>query len=77
MRFKPQLSAFEFQYLLHNLTTFRISNAGGHNCKCVFVCISRVKSILFIKPNITNHKFAMRCIYTQLYLSTVVLHVYH
>ncbi|XP_023279771.1 laminin subunit gamma-3 [Seriola lalandi dorsalis] len=31
MRFKPQLSAFEFQRLLYNLTAVRISNAGGHN----------------------------------------------
>ncbi|XP_044031394.1 laminin subunit gamma-3 [Siniperca chuatsi] len=31
MRFKPPLSAFEFQRLLYNLTAFRISNAGGHN----------------------------------------------
>ncbi|XP_068430777.1 laminin subunit gamma-3 [Clinocottus analis] len=31
MRFKPQLSAFEFQQLLHNLTALRVSNAGGQN----------------------------------------------
>lgn len=31
LRFRPQLSAFEFQRLLYNLTSFRISNAGGHN----------------------------------------------
>ncbi|XP_075954415.1 laminin subunit gamma-3 [Anarhichas minor] len=31
MRFKPPLSAFEFQQLLYNLTAFRISNAGGQN----------------------------------------------
>ncbi|XP_059214275.1 laminin subunit gamma-3 [Centropristis striata] len=30
-RFKPSLSAFEFQQLLYNLTAFRISNAGGQN----------------------------------------------
>lgn len=30
-RFKPSLSAFEFQRLLHNLTALKISNAGGHN----------------------------------------------
>uniref|UniRef100_UPI003AAB3729 laminin subunit gamma-3 n=1 Tax=Centroberyx gerrardi TaxID=166262 RepID=UPI003AAB3729 len=30
-RFKPSLSAFEFQHLLYNLTALRISNAGGHN----------------------------------------------
>ncbi|KAK2888099.1 hypothetical protein Q8A73_019547 [Channa argus] len=31
MRFRPRLSAFEFQYLLYNLTSIRISNAGGQN----------------------------------------------
>ncbi|KAM7392591.1 hypothetical protein PAMA_007618 [Pampus argenteus] len=31
MRFEPQLSAFEFQHLLYNLTALRISNAGGNN----------------------------------------------
>ncbi|XP_073334366.1 laminin subunit gamma-3 [Pagrus major] len=31
MRFKPALSAFDFQNLLYNLTALRISNAGGHN----------------------------------------------
>ncbi|XP_071322534.1 laminin subunit gamma-3 [Trachinotus anak] len=31
MRFKPRLSAFEFQHLLYNLTAVKISNAGGHN----------------------------------------------
>uniref|UniRef100_A0A3P9QE66 Laminin, gamma 3 n=1 Tax=Poecilia reticulata TaxID=8081 RepID=A0A3P9QE66_POERE len=30
-RFRPHLSAFEFQRLLHNLTALKISNAGGHN----------------------------------------------
>uniref|UniRef100_A0A672HJQ3 Laminin, gamma 3 n=1 Tax=Salarias fasciatus TaxID=181472 RepID=A0A672HJQ3_SALFA len=30
-RFKPSLSAFEFQHLLYNLTALKISNAGGHN----------------------------------------------
>ncbi|MEQ2290745.1 hypothetical protein AMECASPLE_006238, partial [Ameca splendens] len=30
-RFKPHLSAFEFQRLLYNLTVLKISNAGGHN----------------------------------------------
>ncbi|XP_076014828.1 laminin subunit gamma-3 isoform X2 [Genypterus blacodes] len=30
-RFKPSLSAFQFQHLLHNLSVIRISNAGGHN----------------------------------------------
>ncbi|XP_076613354.1 laminin subunit gamma-3 [Chaetodon auriga] len=30
-RFKPALSAFDFQRLLYNLTALRISNAGGHN----------------------------------------------
>ncbi|KAK2819369.1 hypothetical protein Q5P01_024930 [Channa striata] len=30
-RFIPRLSAFEFHYLLYNLTSFRISNAGGQN----------------------------------------------
>ncbi|KAM6902929.1 laminin subunit gamma-3 [Xenentodon cancila] len=30
-RFKPFLSAFEFQHLLYNLTALKISNAGGHN----------------------------------------------
>ncbi|MEQ2170884.1 hypothetical protein GOODEAATRI_004921, partial [Goodea atripinnis] len=30
-RFKPHLSAFEFQRLLYNLTALKISNAGGHN----------------------------------------------
>lgn len=30
-RFKPSLSAFEFQHLLSKLTAFKISNAGGHN----------------------------------------------
>lgn len=39
MRFKPQLSAFEFQRLLYNLTAVRISNAGGQNCKCVCVLL--------------------------------------
>lgn len=29
--FKPALSAFEFQQLLYNLTSLRISNAGGQN----------------------------------------------
>lgn len=36
-RFKPALSAFDFQLLLYNLTALKISNAGGHNCKCWFV----------------------------------------
>uniref|UniRef100_A0A8C4NVY6 Laminin, gamma 3 n=1 Tax=Dicentrarchus labrax TaxID=13489 RepID=A0A8C4NVY6_DICLA len=31
MRYKPALSAFDFQHLLYNLTDLRISNAGGHN----------------------------------------------
>ncbi|XP_028456669.1 laminin subunit gamma-3-like [Perca flavescens] len=31
MRFEPPLSAFKFQQLLNNLTTLRISNAGGQN----------------------------------------------
>ncbi|TKS84729.1 Laminin subunit gamma-3 [Collichthys lucidus] len=31
MRFKPALSAFDFQRLLYNLTAVSISNAGGHN----------------------------------------------
>ncbi|KAM4634707.1 laminin subunit gamma-3 [Polymixia lowei] len=30
-RFKPSLSAFEFQHLLYNLTVLTISNAGGQN----------------------------------------------
>ncbi|KAF7662191.1 hypothetical protein LDENG_00243610 [Lucifuga dentata] len=30
-RFRPSLSAFDFQRLLHDLTAIRISNAGGHN----------------------------------------------
>uniref|UniRef100_A0A3Q1H167 Laminin, gamma 3 n=1 Tax=Acanthochromis polyacanthus TaxID=80966 RepID=A0A3Q1H167_9TELE len=30
-RFKPPLSAFEFQHLLSKLTALKISNAGGHN----------------------------------------------
>lgn len=30
-RFKPTLSAFQFQHLLYNLTALRISNAGGEN----------------------------------------------
>ncbi|XP_029024398.1 laminin subunit gamma-3 isoform X2 [Betta splendens] len=30
-RFSPSLSAFDFLRLLHNLTSVRISNAGGHN----------------------------------------------
>lgn len=40
LRFKPSVSAFEFQHLLYNLTALRISNAGGHNCK--FVCMQRL-----------------------------------
>ncbi|XP_040915110.1 laminin subunit gamma-3 isoform X1 [Toxotes jaculatrix] len=31
VRFKPALSAFDFQRLLYNVTAIRISNAGGHN----------------------------------------------
>ncbi|XP_068190889.1 laminin subunit gamma-3 [Antennarius striatus] len=30
-RFTPASSAFDFQHLLYNLTSLRISNAGGHN----------------------------------------------
>lgn len=33
-RFKPSLSAFDFQHFLYNLTDLQISNAGGRNCEC-------------------------------------------
>lgn len=36
-RLRPSLSAFQFHHLLFNLTAIQISNAGGHNCKCVCV----------------------------------------
>lgn len=39
-RFKPALSAFEFQLLLYNLTSLKISNAGGLNCKCWFAFLN-------------------------------------
>ncbi|CAL8406287.1 unnamed protein product [Arctogadus glacialis] len=29
--FRPTVSSFQFRHLLHNLTAFKISNAGGHN----------------------------------------------
>uniref|UniRef100_A0A8C5BJL7 Laminin, gamma 3 n=1 Tax=Gadus morhua TaxID=8049 RepID=A0A8C5BJL7_GADMO len=29
--FRPTVSSFRFRHLLHNLTAFKISNAGGHN----------------------------------------------
>lgn len=38
-RFRPALSAFDFQRLLYNLTALKISNAGGHNCKFASDCI--------------------------------------
>lgn len=36
-RFKPTLSAFDFQHFLYNLTNLQISNAGGRNCECATV----------------------------------------
>lgn len=53
--FKPRLSAFELQHLLYNLTALKISNAGGHNCKCAllfvtqqFMCVT--KYVVFFLP---------------------------
>lgn len=33
----PSVSSFEFLRMLYNLTALHISNAGGQNCKSVFI----------------------------------------
>lgn len=54
-RFKPPLSAFDFQRLLYNLTGLKISNAGGHNCKFVSRCMWDARRLRFdIRAELRN-----------------------
>ncbi|XP_013862069.1 laminin subunit gamma-3 [Austrofundulus limnaeus] len=46
-RFKPHLSAFEFQLLLSNLTALKISNAGGHNYTSQLAVVTLTSASIF------------------------------
>ncbi|XP_034565301.1 laminin subunit gamma-3 isoform X1 [Notolabrus celidotus] len=49
-RFKPSLSAFEFQHLLYNLTALSISNAGGHNYTSQLAKITLTSAFISSSP---------------------------
>ncbi|KAM4720367.1 laminin subunit gamma-3 [Anableps anableps] len=49
-RFKPHLSAFEFQHLLYNLTALKISNAGGHNYTSQLAGVTLTSASIFSGP---------------------------
>ncbi|XP_032425902.1 laminin subunit gamma-3 [Xiphophorus hellerii] len=49
-RFRPHLSAFEFQRLLHNLTALKISNAGGHNYTSQLAGVTLTSASSFSSP---------------------------
>ncbi|KAM9306899.1 laminin subunit gamma-3 [Pholidichthys leucotaenia] len=51
-RFKPPLLAFEFQRLLNNLTTLKISNAGGHNYTSQLAGVTLTSAV--VSPDPTN-----------------------
>ncbi|KAF3849317.1 hypothetical protein F7725_015814, partial [Dissostichus mawsoni] len=48
--FKPALSAFEFQQLLYNLTSLRISNAGGQNYTSQLAEVSLISASISSGP---------------------------
>uniref|UniRef100_A0A7N8X4A8 Laminin, gamma 3 n=1 Tax=Mastacembelus armatus TaxID=205130 RepID=A0A7N8X4A8_9TELE len=50
MSFKPQLSAFEFQHLLYNLTALKISNAGGHNYTSQLAEVTLTSAFIYHGP---------------------------
>uniref|UniRef100_A0A665WYV5 Laminin, gamma 3 n=1 Tax=Echeneis naucrates TaxID=173247 RepID=A0A665WYV5_ECHNA len=50
MRFNPQLSAFDFQHLLYNLTAVRISNAGGHNYTSQLAGVTLTSALISSDP---------------------------
>uniref|UniRef100_A0A8D3AEZ2 Laminin, gamma 3 n=1 Tax=Scophthalmus maximus TaxID=52904 RepID=A0A8D3AEZ2_SCOMX len=49
-RFKPPLSAFEFQHLLYNLTAIRIGNAGGQNYTSQLAGVSLTSALISSGP---------------------------
>ncbi|XP_060916773.1 laminin subunit gamma-3 [Labrus mixtus] len=49
-RFKPSLSAFEFQHLLYNVTALSISNAGGHNYTSQLAKITLTTAVISSSP---------------------------
>ncbi|XP_034753093.1 laminin subunit gamma-3 isoform X2 [Etheostoma cragini] len=50
MRFEPPLSPFKFQQLLNNLTTLRISNAGGQNYTSQLAGVTLTSAFLSAGP---------------------------
>ncbi|XP_042251436.1 laminin subunit gamma-3 [Thunnus maccoyii] len=50
MSFKPQLSAFEFQRLLYNLTAIKISNAGGQNYTSQLAGVTLTSAFISSEP---------------------------
>ncbi|TKS84714.1 Laminin subunit gamma-3 [Collichthys lucidus] len=50
MRFKPALSAFDFQRLLYNLTAVSISNAGGHNYTSQLARVTLTSALISSAP---------------------------
>uniref|UniRef100_UPI0037E9A314 laminin subunit gamma-3 n=1 Tax=Semicossyphus pulcher TaxID=241346 RepID=UPI0037E9A314 len=49
-KFKPSLSAFDFQHLLYNLTAFIISNAGGHNYTSQLAKVTLTSAVISTGP---------------------------
>lgn len=49
-RFKPVLSAFDFQLLLYNLTALKISNAGGHNYTSQLAGVTMTSAVVSADP---------------------------
>lgn len=49
-RFRPALSAFDFQRLLYNLTALKISNAGGHNYTSQLASVTLTSASVSSRP---------------------------